>query len=357
MNRRNFLIQSTATAIASAVSLAPTDASASSSNKRKLKIGQIGVGHTHAEGKMKVLRESPDWEVVGVVEEDPQLLQTAQQSPVYRGVPWMTEEQLLNAPGLDAVAVETTVDRLMEVAERCISAGKHIHLDKPPGDSAERLQALLSEANKCQLTVQMGYMYRYNPAIKLLHELHQQGCLGEIFEINAVMSKQIDDDKRQQWAKLPGGTMLELGSHLIDLLIRLMGKPEQVIHYNSHSGSHNDDLLDNMLAVCIYPKCAATIRSTGLEVAGSQRRHLVVCGTEGTVHIQPLDSPSVQLALSKPYGEFSKGYQTISVKKYIRYVDDVADLASIVRGEKSADFDTTHDVTTHETLLRACGVL
>ena len=42
-----------------------------------IKIGQIGTGHSHAEGKMQVLHNSPDYEVVGVVEPDQRLAQRA----------------------------------------------------------------------------------------------------------------------------------------------------------------------------------------------------------------------------------------------------------------------------------------
>jgi hypothetical protein len=37
-------------------------------------------------------------------------------------------------------------------------------------------------------------------------------------------------------------------------------------------------------------------------------------------------------------------------------VDDAADMARILRGEKSADFSGTHDLAVQETLLRACGL-
>ncbi len=134
--------------------------------------------------------------------------------------------------------------------------------------------------------------------------------------------------------------MFELGCHLIDLLIGILGKPDKVTPYNRHSGDYDDGLIDNMLAVCDYPGATATIRSTAVEVEGFERRHLLVCGTKGTLQIQPLDEPVAQLELSEPRGEYQPGYQTIKLARYQRYVDDLADLAAIVRGEKASDFDT-----------------
>ena len=96
---------------------------------------------------MKALRNSPDWDVVGVVEPDPELRSKAEQETNYEGLKWMSAEELLNVPGLEAVAVETKVNQLLDAAEMCIAAGKHIHLDKPPGSNFQRFRQLWSEAD------------------------------------------------------------------------------------------------------------------------------------------------------------------------------------------------------------------
>ena len=87
---------------------------------------------------------------------------------------------------------------------------------------------------------------------------------------------------------------------------------------------------------------------------GFARRQLTVCGTEGTFHIQPLDNPSGRLALSRPRGDYKAGYQDVPLPKYTRYVDDAADMARIIRGEKASDYSYAHDAAVQESLLRAC---
>ena len=57
-------------------------------------------------------------------------------------------------------------DRLMDIAGRCIDAGMHIHLDKPGGESFSKFKQVLDEAGRRNLTVQLGYMYRNNPAVQ-----------------------------------------------------------------------------------------------------------------------------------------------------------------------------------------------
>jgi predicted dehydrogenase len=321
----------------------------------RIKVGQIGVGHGHAT-KLSVYRRSEDYEVVGIVEPDARLREAARSKEAFQDLPWMTREQLLNHRGLQAVLVETRVRDLLENAEASVAAGLHVHLDKPAGESLPRFRRILEAAAKKDRWVQMGYMYRYNPAVVRLREALRRGWLGEVFEAHAVMSKVVGPPERDALAGYRGGMMFELGCHLIDLLVGLLGAPEKITPYARHSSTRDDGLRDNMLAVFEYPRATATVRSSALEVNGFERRHLVVCGTEGTFHIQPLDDPSARVAFSAPRGPYRKGYQVLTFPRYTRYVDDAADMARVIRGEKAPDFTAAHDLAVHEAVLRASGL-
>jgi predicted dehydrogenase len=332
----------------------PADAD-DSRERPRIRIGQIGVGHAHAT-KLSVYRASPDYEVVGLVEPDEALRRRTEQQAAFRDLPWMTQEELLATPGLQAVLVETRVRDLLDAAEACVAAGKHVHLDKPAGQSLPQYRRLLDAAEKQGLLVQMGYMYRYNPAVVLLRDFLQRGWLGEVFEVHAVMSKVVPADARRELAEYPGGILFELGCHIIDLVVGVLGKPERVTPYPRRSAAIDDGLVDNMLAVFEYPRATATVRSSALEVDGGSRRHLVVCGTEGTFHIQPLDNPAARVTLSQARGEYRKGTQEVTFPKYSRYVADAADMARIIRGEKPFDFSYAHDLAVQTAVLQACGL-
>ena len=355
-NRRTFLKHSGGALAASfAPALIGAPAQATAGERPRIKIGQIGVGHAHA-GKLSVFRQSTDYQVVGLVEPDAELRKRAESQEVYRGLRWMTQEQLLNLPGLQAVLVETRVRDLLDTAEACIAAGKHIHLDKPAGESLLQFRRILDAAARQKLLVQMGYMYRYNPSVVLLRDFLKRGWLGDAFEVHAVMSKVVDPASRRRLAEYRGGIMFELGCHIIDLVVGVLGKPTKVTPFAQHAAKIDDPLVDNMLAVFEYPRALATVKSSALEVDGGERRHLVVCGTEGTFHIQPLDNPSARIALSTARDKYRKGYQDVSFPEYTRYVDDAADMARIIRLEKPTDFPIDHDLTVQTALLQACGL-
>jgi predicted dehydrogenase len=352
-DRRSFMAQAAGAALALPL-VSARAREMSSSRSRRIRVGQIGTAHGHA-NKLAVFRQSADYEVIGIAESDPELRAAAESQDAFRGVPWFTQEQLLNLPGLELVLVETQVPKLLDAAEACVAAGKHVHLDKPAGRSLPQFRRILDEAARKKLLVQMGYMFRYNPAVVLLREFLHNGWLGQPFELHAVMSKVVSQVDRKPLVESGGSMMFELGCHLIDLVVSLLGKPGDVAPFGQHVSPIQDSLIDNALAVLTCKQAIATVKSSAVEIDGGQRRHLVLCGSEGTFHIQPLDDPSARVTLSKACGKYRQGSQEITFPKYTRYVDDAADIAKILRGEKESDYSAQHDLDVQETVLRACG--
>ncbi len=324
----------------------------------KIRIGQIGTKHPHAAGKLQTIRELGDlYEVVGVVEDDAKQRERVASQPAYRDLPWMTTEQLLNIPGLAAVAVETDVKDLATTGRTCVLAGKHIHLDKPAGLNMRECRALHQAADANSVTVQMGYMLRYNPAFVLLFEAVKEGWIGPITELTAMMGKKASDALRRDLARYPGGGMFELACHLVDAMVYALGKPQSVTAHNRSTYPQKDSFLDNQLAVFDYPNAIATIRCNHLDPFGFPRRHFHVIGQEGHIKIGPLEPADVQLALTQPRGPFKKGTQKVTMPKTSgRYDEEFRDLARVIRGEKELAWNSTHDLAVHETVLRACGL-
>jgi len=325
---------------------------------RPIRVGQIGTKHAHARGHTRTLLKYPaEFELVGVAEPDPERRAAESRDALYGGTPWLAEEELLRTPGLQAVAVETEVRDLLATAQRCLDAGLHVHLDKPAGDSYAELVKLHDTAERRGLAIQMGYMFRYNPGFRLAFRAVREGWLGEVFEIHAEMSKTLGPEARRTIAEYPGGAMFELGCHLIDPIVHMMGAPEKVTPYIRRSGLYPDGLADNTLAVLEYPKATATVRSAVIEVEGTRRRQLAVCGDRGTLVIQPLEPPRVELTLLEPRGGYPEGTRLVELPEAPgRYDESWLDFARVIRGEKRHDFSHDHDLAVQRTLLRASGV-
>lgn len=363
LGRRRFL--KTAFGAGAVVVAAPWIlAGTASQPKQRIKVGQIGIGHNHASAKMATFRKLSDqYEVVGVVEPDDKWRKQRGGDKAYRDLPWMTEEQLFNTKGLQAVAVETDVPDLTAAAVRCLRAGMHIHMDKPGGEVLSEFQQMIDEARRRKLTVQLGYMFRNNPAVQFCFRAVREGWLGRIFEVHAVMSRQQPAAYRKWLGQFHGGTMYIFGGHMIDLIVTMLGAPDRITPYQRQT-LPNEKVQDNGLAVFEYPRTTATVRTASLEVEGYNRRQLTVCGDEGTIDIHPIETLDtrppralkLQLTLAKSRGDFKKGSQEVEFPPMPgRYDAQLLELAQIIRGERANPYPLEHELLVQKCLLQACG--
>ena len=352
VDRRNFL---TGASAAAACLPLTTSTARSAVRKDKIKIGQIGTGHAHAAGVFRQLQQvTDDYELVGIVENDEKRRQQLGDS--YQGVKLISEEQLLNTPGLQAVVVETEVQELLPTARRCVSAGMHIHLDKPAGENLHDFKQLLDEVGRRKLHLQMGYIYRYHPAFQFCYQAVADGWLGDVFEVHAVMSKKVGPDSRRYLSRFAGGSMFEIGCHVIDALVRVLGKPQRTTPHARKTHPDRDPLVDNQLAVFDYPRSIASIRSALVEYNGGQRRQFTVCGEFGTFDLRPFGGHTFRLALEKPRGKYKTGYQDVTLPQGPGiFMSAFRDMAAVLRGEKANDYPLQHELAVHETVLRASG--
>jgi len=348
MKRRNFLHSTVSTG-----TLLAMPAISQAAKPDKIKIGQIGLSHPHARGKLAAIQQLPEvFELVGVVEPDLHLQKRV------KGVRYISEEELLNTKGLQAVAIESRVRDLVPTAAKAIAAGCHIHLDKPAGPTLKEFQKLVGDAQQIKLTIQMGYMLRYNPAFEFMFKAVQQGWFGEIMEIDAMMGKKASPGLRKELAEFHGGGFFELACHILDAAVFILGEPVSAKGYNLRTRhAEGDTFADNQLAVLEYPKATACLRCNHNDPFGFPRRRFNIAGTKGGMEIQQLESGKFTLNLDQARESYKKGSQTVQLKGGRSYVPEFADLAKVIRGEKELAWTPQHDLTVHKTLLSLTDML
>jgi predicted dehydrogenase len=354
MNRRDFAGRTACVALASLSAPLPA-ALAASTARKPLRVALIGAAHAHAVGKLIALQDlSADFEIVGVHEPDVQLRAKLESNPKIRKFRWLTGDEAFNRDVVQAAVVETSVREVVATARRCVDAGLPVHVEKPAGESLSEFSALLDAAQRQNAPVQMGYMLRYNPAFQFCLRAVRKGWLGEVFEASGAISKLASNEMRRELAEYRGGAMFELGCHLIDFVVALLGAPDNVTAVGVASRAPQETLLDNQLAVLRYPRAIASIRSTLLEPQGQRRRQLTVVGDNGTVAIRPLEPPVVKLTLEKPAGDFLAGEHHVPLPPTTgRYHDQLREFAAVIRNERNPSFTGEHDLAVHRTVLQA----
>ena len=325
---------------------------------KKIKIGQIGIGHNHGEVKMLAVRKFPElFEVIGYAEENERWIEKRGNKKGYEGLPRLTVKQIIEQS--DAVLIESDVWDLTKYAKMCVDAGRHIHMDKPASGTLEEYKYVLDTAKEKSLVVQLGYMYRYNPAVLKCFEHIKNGDLGEIYSINAEMSTFHPVEYKKWLTNFGGGIMYILGSHLVDLIVYMMGEPKSITSFMKHTGLDGVDLEDNNLAVLEYDKALARIFVSSVEVNGYGRRQLVVSGSKGTVDICPMEKPTVMTyADTAMEGGTYADVKTIIPFEHIagsRYDDMIRDFYAYIMGTKKNPFTYEHDYLVQKVLDEIVG--
>lgn len=325
---------------------------------KKIKIGQIGIGHNHAEAKMLAVKKFPElFDVVGYAEENEEWISRRANLEGYRDLPRMSEEELISR--CDAMLIETDVWNLTSCAKKCVDAGLHIHMDKPASASLPKYKEVLDTAKAKKLAVQLGYMYRYNPAVRKTFELIREGKLGEIYSVNAEMSTYHPPGYKEWLCSFKGGIMYILGSHFVDLIVYMLGEPERVVPFLKHTELDGVDFEDNNLAVLEYKKALARIYVSSVEVNGYGRRQLMVSGSRGTVNILPMENPCVMTYSDTTFAETYKDRKKIldipDLPPDCRYDDMMRDFHSYCTGEKENPFSYDHDYLVQRVLYEITG--
>ena len=114
-------------------------------------------------------------------------------------------EQLLEMQGLDAVVVATDTPMHYPVARAALEAGKHVHLEKPMTKDPQQAAELCDIAAAKKLTLMVGHILLYHPAVLLLKKMIDEGELGDIYYLSAIRSNlgQIRRNENAMWSLAP----------------------------------------------------------------------------------------------------------------------------------------------------------
>ncbi len=342
MHRRTFLQTAAAATLTLSADAAETP--------RRVRLGFLGCSHSHGMPKVKLALESADWECTGVFEPDEKHRAAAEKL----GAKSLSQEQLIAAS--EVIAVECDAKDRYALAKGALLAGKHVHIEKPPTVTLAEFRELLTLAREKKVLMQMGYMWRFNPGINAAIEAARQGWLGDVYLVRGVINTSLNAESRRSFGEIAGGTMFELGCHLVDPMIRLMGKHAKVTPVLRHDSKDNDQLADNCVAVFDFKHAIGTISSATMQPTAGAHRTFEIQGTNGIAVVKPLEQPVLTVDLAKDAGPYKKGSQVINFPPYKRYVPEFAELAACVRTGKPLGVTPEEDELVHEALLKASGM-
>jgi predicted dehydrogenase len=139
----------------------------------------------------------------------------------YRDLLAMDEVQAVSVCTPNYLHLQPTVDAL--------EAGKHVLVEKPLAMNAVEGRAMVDAAHRTGMKLQVGLMTRFNSQAQALKRFIDAGEMGDVYfaRAQAMRRRGIPGwGVFTQKDKQGGGPLIDIGVHILDLTLWLMGHPK-----------------------------------------------------------------------------------------------------------------------------------
>src|SRR5581483_861821 len=227
-------------------------------------------------------------------------------------------DQLLAAPDVDAVYVALPNSLHHEWTMRALRAGKHVLCEKPYSLRPDEVDEAWDEAERRELVLTEGYMWRHSRQTALLRRLLP--AVGEVRAVHATFTALIERPDDIRWTRaLGGGALLDVGCYCVGAARLVLGEPEAV-----HGEAHLRGEVDGSFAGTLrFAEATATFHCSLL---ARLVETIDVIGADGTLHV-----PN---AFVFPTGVVLLNGEEHRVDPGDAYRDELDDFCAAVRGER-----------------------
>ena len=142
-------------------------------------------------------------------------------------------ESILADRSIEAIINTTPNNVHLETTRAAAEAGKHVFLDKPIANTVSDGRGITEVCHKAGVVLALGYQRRREGHFRWIRKQIDDGVFGKLVNAEANISRdrlgKIDLGSWRYTAEgMPGGVMLQIGIHYIDVLEYLVGPVKAV---------------------------------------------------------------------------------------------------------------------------------
>jgi predicted dehydrogenase len=201
-----------------------------STDERPLRVGVVGLGwagQQHLAGYATI----PGVEIVAIAGQERDLLDSLgeRHAVAHRVESWA---ELLQVPGLDAVSVAVPTFLHAEIAVAALDRGIHVLSEKPIARDGEEGQLMVDAARRAGRVLEVAFNHRLRGDVQALGERIAAGEIGRPYYARASWMRRRGIPLLGSWftsrEKAGGGPLIDIGVHVLDYALHLLGEPEVV---------------------------------------------------------------------------------------------------------------------------------
>jgi glutamate-1-semialdehyde aminotransferase/spore coat polysaccharide biosynthesis protein SpsF (cytidylyltransferase family)/predicted dehydrogenase len=221
---------------------------------RALVVGCGSIGRRHARN-LKAL----GLEQLGFCDTSPEALKQCREE--LGGEIFAEYREALQKFKPDIVLICTPPVYHVEEALDALRAHAHVFIEKPLSHESSGIQTLIAEERRRDRNVQIGYNMRFHPGLQMLKELIDSGKIGRVLWLHVEAGQYLPDwrpwqNYRESYSarnELGGGIILD-GSHELDYICWLLGRPTEVTCRAEHLSSLDVDVEDSAWIYLSFPE-------------------------------------------------------------------------------------------------------
>ena len=191
-----------------------------------IKIGVIGGGAIAQEAHLPAYSKLNDVEIVGIADVNEKAARSTAKK--YHCKAYADYTKLLDENKLDAISVCTPPFTRLEIIKRVAEKGVSILCEKPLAESYSHAVEIHKIIENSGIQFMMGFTLRFDNWYKEASQKVAEGKLGDVVFLRGVY---VDTFPQYSWIlnkDMPGGVMMDKGSHAIDMATWLLGPPREV---------------------------------------------------------------------------------------------------------------------------------
>jgi predicted dehydrogenase len=180
---------------------------------KKLRVGVVGVGHI-GRNHARLYAELPGAQFAAVYDTDQaRALQVADEFrvPAVASLQEFMEQ-------VDAASVATPTNTHFEIAQKLLTQGKHLLIEKPIAENTAHASELAELAAARRLVLQVGHVERFNPVLSALEKRLTNPRFIEAHRLSPYPNRSTDI-----------GVVLDLMIHDLEIILHLVPSPVQTI--------------------------------------------------------------------------------------------------------------------------------
>lgn len=250
--------------------------------KEKIRWGIVGLGNI-AQKFADDLKLVPDGVLTAVASRD---IEKAKRFGKLNNAKYAfgSYQELFNCSEVDVVYIATPHTSHAELSIMAMNEGRNVLCEKPMGINSGEVERMIASARKNKAFLMEALWSRFNPSIRKVKDLVDEGIIGEVGYLHAdfaFYALDRDENGRLLNPALAGGSLLDIGIYPIFLAYLILGYPEKILA-SSKIYKTGVDIQTSMIFE--YSNAQAILYS-GLTSNSEMKAE--ISGSEGTVYLAP----------------------------------------------------------------------